>query len=187
MAHINLLLWREQLREERKKDFFVMLFGSGVMSVLIMLLVHLSMASRIDTQLEHNTLLTTEIKILGEKISKINQMKKLKAALIARMAIIQELQTNRPQVVHIFDDLVKVLPKGVHIFEIIRKGNIVTLSGFAESNTNISSLMRNINKSSWLERPILSEIKTEDKNGKRKSEFRLNSVVMSVTNALRKR
>lgn len=186
MAHINLLPWRDELREERKNEFFAFLVGSGVVSLFIMIMVHVVMASRIDTQAERNHVLKVEIKLLDKKIAEIKQLKKLKAALIARMAIIQELQTNRAQVVHLFDDVVKVLPKGIHLYEVSRHGNQLTFSGFSDSNTNISKLMRNIDKSTWLSGPVLNEIKTEDKNGKRESEFTLNSSVLSLSHGVRK-
>lgn len=175
MARINLLPWREQRREELKKLFFAMLAGSVLCSAMIMIFVHIMFAGRIDSQLERNAILKSEIAVLDGKIKEIKALKKTKEALISRMAIIQELQGNRTQTVHVFDDFVKVLPKGVHLREITRNNNLITLQGIADSNTNISALMRNITNSLWLSQPVLSEIKTEDDNGKRKSEFRLNS------------
>lgn len=186
MAHINLLPWREELREERKKEFLTLLIATGVISLLIMMLVHVFMASHISSQAERNRILESEIKLLDKKIAEIRQLKKLKSSLIARMAIIQELQANRAQVVHLFDEVVKILPKGVHLYEMARNGNQLTFSGFSDSNTNISKLMRNIDKSTWLSLPMLNEIKTEDKNGKRESDFTLNSSVLSLTHGARK-
>lgn len=171
MTQINLLPWREQLREERRQQFLVVLGGSVGFILLIMVLFHMVISNQINRQLAHNNYLQSEINLLDNQIKEIKGLKKQKADLIARMNIIQELESNRPQVVHLFDELVTVLPNGVHLKKINRTGNRVTLIGKAESNGNVSQLMRNIDNSHWLMKPELNEIKTEDSNNGQVSEF----------------
>lgn len=180
MTQINLLPWREKEREDKKRHFFVILGGAVVTSMLIMILSHVTFEKQIGHQLERNTQLEKEIKVFDRQIAAIAQLKKTKAALIARMKIIQELQANRPQAVHLFDEIVRVLPQGVHLSKIIRKGDIVTLVGQAESNTNVSDLMRNIEASRWLVSPILSEIKKDGNEKNQKlNAFSLQMVIIN--------
>lgn len=173
MTKINLLPWRERLREERKRSFLMSLAATAGAAIVFMALVHLVIANQMSRQSVRNDFLRNEIVVLNQQINEIKDLQKQKEALIARMGIIQELQANRPQIVHLFDELIKILPKGVHLSNVVRRGDQVQLIGIAESNTNVSDLMRNINKSHWLAKPQLSEIKTETIKGKAMSEFKL--------------
>lgn len=173
MTNINLLPWREELREERKKQFIAMLATSVVSAILLMVLVHFIVSSKISAQDKRNRYLKNEIVQFDKEIKKIEALKKMKAMLVARMEIIQELQSNRPQIVHLFDQVVRVLPEGVHLSQIMRNGDRLTLIGKAESNTNVSDLMRNISSSAWLKQPSLHEIKNNKRDGLLHSEFRL--------------
>jgi type IV pilus assembly protein PilN len=173
MTMINLLPWREALREERKKIFFTALGLTAGAAILVMLLTHFVMSERLSQQKARNQILQREIATLNQRLKAIRGYQAERAKLIGRMEVIQALQFNRPQVVHLFEQIVKVLPKGVHLTKISRKGDIVILQGVAESNTYISTLMRNIEKSPWLSHARLSKIKTDDKSGKQNSEFSL--------------
>lgn len=173
MTEINLLPWREALREAQKKQFITAIASVGVCALIVVLLVHIYFSHKIDTQMNRNNLLTTEIKRYDSQIAEIAGLKKIKTALIARMNIIQDLQQNRPLIVHLFDELNRVLPQGVHFTKLSMNGAIILLDGVAESNSNVSMLMRNIETDRWLMLPTLNEIKVEDKNKRKIKMFRL--------------
>ena len=161
MAHINLLPWREQVREDRKRYFFIALGGTTALSVVLMVIVHLGFSSEIKHQKNINRLLTTEIAELDKRILAIKDLKEKRTKLLVRMSIIQELQANRPLTVRVFDQLVKIIPDGVYFTSVNRKEKVLTVSGEAESNTRVSALMRNIKDSKWLYAPLLTEIKKD--------------------------
>jgi type IV pilus assembly protein PilN len=175
MARINLLPWREELRKERQQQFFTMAGLSGGLMLAIIALVHINFAGVIDNRLDRNKFMQGEIKKLDDRIKEIEELENEKARLLARMNIIQQLQTSRPQVVHVFDALVTTLPEGVYLTGIKNKGTTVELAGFAQSNARVSSYMRNVDTAGWLADPKLSVIETKDKKGQRISEFVLNA------------
>ncbi|MDH3637919.1 MAG: PilN domain-containing protein [Gammaproteobacteria bacterium] len=127
----------------------------------------------IEHQNSRNTYLQKEITKLESQIKEINQLKKRKQALLARMEVIQQLQANRKQIVHVFDDLVRKLPKGVYFTQLVKKKQNITLQGFAESNARISALMRNLDSSDWFANPNLDVINVTPKAGNRISKFTL--------------
>jgi type IV pilus assembly protein PilN len=180
VARINLLPWREQLREEKKREFIFFLTGCAILGAIVVFLAHMTMSHRISTQQSRNNILSQEIDHFEKKIKEIEELKKIKAALIARMMIIQELQASRPQVVNIFDEMVRILPRGVYLTEISRKDDKLTVQGISDSNSNISQLMKNIESSHWFNNPMLSVIKAEDVENKHISEFNLQSQVNHV-------
>lgn len=171
---INLLPWRELRREEKKREF-IMLLGAALAATLCLLaMMHLFIVSEIKIEQRKSTYLRHEITLLDSKIKEIQALKKQKEALIARMQVIQTLQANRTQVVHLFDELISVLPSGVYLKQVKRQGDSVNLIGKAESNTNVSVLMRNIEKSHWLAEPLLNEIKSEDARSEIDRDFSLH-------------
>lgn len=180
MTTINLLPWREQRREEQKQQFFIALGAALALVAVIVILVHLHYGRSISMQNARNQKLQTEIALLDQQIAQIKALKKEKESLIARMNIIQELQTNRPLAVHLFDSLVAVIPDGIHFISVQRTGLRMTVVGWADSNTHVSNLMRNIELSDWLSKPKLNEIKTitpKDSAKKPYKEFTLTFMV----------
>jgi type IV pilus assembly protein PilN len=161
MTHINLLPWRATLQEERKKQFIALTVLVASVSILMLIIMHLLIASQIEYQRSINSLLTQAVSQLDVKIKEVKDLQAQKGRLIAHMNIIDGLQSNRPQVVHVFDELVRIVPSSVYLMNAKREGDAVTLVGKAESNTAISTLMRNIEKSAWLNKPTLSEITTD--------------------------
>ena len=149
MANINLLPWREKLREERKQMFVVQLGISFAAAALVVVVVHLIVKGGIDSQGEVNTTLRNEIATLDGRLTEIRQLQDQKKALTARMAVIQELQGNRPVIVRLFDELVRTLPDGVYYNSITRVNDSISLEGVAESNSRISALMRDLDASEW--------------------------------------
>ena len=176
MAQINLLPWREQYRDEQKRQFFVVLAGSVVAAIAIVVLMHLMIATRISRQLAINEFLRQEIVSLDKQIEEIKNIKEQKNHLIARMEMIQHLQLNRPLVVRLFDELVQIIPEGIHINDVKKEGPKITLTGYAESNTRVSELMRNIEASAWFTAPALTEIKNDRSSGEKTRIFQLEMI-----------
>ncbi|MGD8742361.1 MAG: PilN domain-containing protein [Granulosicoccaceae bacterium] len=179
MARINLLPWREELRKERQQQFMVILGLCAGLALAVIALVHINVAGIIDNQLSRNKYMEGEIKKLDARIKEIEDLEKEKARLLARMNVIQQLQGSRPQVVHVFDELVATLPDGVYLTSIKNTGNTIELSGFAQSNARVSSYMRNVDNADWLSDPRLNVIETKDQDGRRISQFVLNAKTSS--------
>ena len=161
MPRINLLPWREQQRRERKLAFFVWLGGAAVMGCLIALIAYLAFGSMIDSQEQRNERLRGQIKVLDKQIEEINDLEAQKQKFISRMQIIDKLQRSRPEVVHVFDELVKVMPDGTYLTSVKQDGNKLKLEGVAQSSTRVSTLMRNIAASQWLRNPELEVVETK--------------------------
>lgn len=164
MASINLLDWREDRRDRRKKEFITVLVSVVVVCGMLLFLSHMVYESWIDGQRQRNNYLKNEISILDRQIREIRELEDQRRKLEDRMNVIQKLQSSRPQVVRLFDELVRVMPDGVYVTKIERKGKKIFLEGRAESNTRVSRLMRNIDESDWLDKPVLSVIR-EAKGG----------------------
>lgn len=176
MAHINLLPWRAQLREERKQEFLAILGGSLIITLLVLFIVHGVMSAKLAYQNNRNLYLEHQMKLLDTQITELKGMQKQKEELIARMNIIQELQANRLLVVHLFDDLVRILPEGVYLTSIKREGQQISFQGRAQTNTRVSTFMRNLENSQWYTQPMLKELKQEGKQ----ASF-VNSFVLQVS------
>jgi type IV pilus assembly protein PilN len=159
MTDINLLPWRELRRQQEKKNVMTLLISTIVITIIIILLVNYYCHKLSDGQTHRNQRLQNEITLLDKKIDTIKQLKKMREGLIARMKIVHELQATRTSTVHLFDELIKVLPDGVYLTDVKRTENKVILQGYTESNSNISILMRNIQNNPWLHAPKLTEIK----------------------------
>lgn len=159
MARINLLPWREQLREERKQRFIVsMLVVLGLGGGLVFLAGQYFNA-QIENQTARNDFIRKEIAVLDARIKEISELKAKKEQLLERMKIIQDLQGNRPIIGRVFDQLVRTLPDGVYFSNVKMAGKAIAIAGTAESNNRVSNLMRNLDASEWLESPNLSEVK----------------------------
>lgn len=159
MARINLLPWREELREERKKRFLTVLLGVLLFSAGTVFLVDRFINNAIAHQNERNAFLQAEIAKLDIRIKEISDLKARRKQLLERMKIIQDLQGNRPVIGRVFDQLVRTLPDGVYFSEVKMTGNVIAISGMSESNNRVSDLMRNLDASDWLEAPSLTEVK----------------------------
>lgn len=164
MTEINLLPWREQRREQEKKLFTSMLIGAVMGAVVIVFLINYYATSLVDNQTSRNQMLQKEINLLDDQIKEIKSLKLVRTALISRMSIVQNLQSTRTMMVHLFDELIKIAPSGIYVYKLERKSDVVTLWGYSESNTNISILMRNIESDPWIQSPVLTEIKKMDEN-----------------------
>ena len=148
MPRINLLPWREAERKRKRQEFFLSLGAALATAGLITLLGNWQMSSAIDHQRERNDYLTQEIAGLDKQIEEINGLDAQKSRLLARMEIIETLQRSRPEIVHVFDELVRVLPEGVYLTYLKQTGTRFELRGVAQSSTRVSSFMRKIDASS---------------------------------------
>lgn len=173
MAKINLLPWREELRKQKQREFASMSGGSAIIAGLIVLLAHFHVDGLIDNQNQRNAFLESEIEILNQRIVRIKELERMKANLLARMNVIQELQRSRPESVHLMDEMVRTLPDGVYLDKFTQKGKDLTMAGVAQSNARVSDYMRNIDSSEWLTGPLLDQIKTKEVDRRRISNFNL--------------
>lgn len=162
MPRINLLPWREELRQKRKKDFLVAVAGAVLLGGALTYASKWYVQQQIANQQARNATLTEEIRLLDEQIEEINGLRALRERLIARMEVIQSLQQSRPNVVHLFDELVDALPEGTHLTSVTQTNERLELVGIANSTTRVANLMRNIESSEWLRRPELGGIQAVD-------------------------
>ena len=173
MTQINLLPWREELRQEQKKQFAMMALMTCILAAAIVGLIHFQMQAKIDYQLSRNRFLTQEIEKLDEEIKEISELQKVRRSLIERMEVIQDLQASRPTIVHLFSEIVSTVPNGVYLQSLQQTGSNLLINGEAESNARVSTYMRNLSASDWLKEPNLSVIEIEDKTVNRISTFTL--------------
>ncbi|WP_114238922.1 PilN domain-containing protein [Dyella sp. C9] len=163
MAHINLLPWRAERRKQREREFFMQLGASFAAAVLVLIVWAFWMDERIDNQNGRNAYLQGEIKQLDERIAKIKDLENVRSRLLARKQIIEQLQANRSQMVHLFDELVKTIPASARLGGLKQSGDSMTLEGVAQSNASVAEYMRNIEASPWMGHADLR--KTENTHG----------------------
>ena len=173
MAHINLLPWREELRKKKQQEFGIIAVSSVLIAGLVVLLAHFHVDGMINNQHERNAYLQNEIEILNKRITRIKELESMKQNLLARMNVIQELQSSRPESVHLLDELVRTLPEGVHLKKFTQKNKALTMTGMAESNARVSDYMRKIDASEWLTGPRLNVIKTTTSGRRHIANFTL--------------
>ena len=174
MSRINLLPHREERRKAARKHFAVVAAMTAVLGGAMVLLVHGFYATKVSEQVSRNDFLKKETEKLDKDIEEIKKLKDEIAALLSRKQVIETLQADRAQTVYLLDQLVRQLPEGVYLRSITQRGLRVSLIGYAQSNARVSTLMRNIESSAWLEAPKLNEIKAVMVNNKRISEFALD-------------
>lgn len=161
MPQINLLPWREEQRKERKLAFLAALGGGTLAAMLATFIVYLMFSSLINGQQERNETLKTEIATLDKQIEEINNLEAQKQRFISRMEIIEKLQRSRPEIVHVFDEVVRTLPDGTFLTGVKQTDRRLKIDGVAQSSTRVSTFMRNIDKSEWLRNPELAVIETK--------------------------
>ena len=176
MANINLLPWREAQRRERNRTTLIVCAGMWIAAAFVVLMAKMVMDSRIDHQEDRNAYIQSEINALSKVIREIEDLKDKRDALLARMEVIQTLQANRSQIVHVFDDLVNKLPKGVYYDSIVKSDRKLTIGGMAQSNGRVSALMRNLDASDWFDNASLKVVDVIDQNGALVSQFNVGVV-----------
>ena len=169
MAKINLLNWREEKRKLIEQQFYAMLAGSAIVAAGVVFAVQTQLGLMIDYQQSRNNYIKSEIKKVEKAIVEIKQLEKKKSDLLSRMNVIQNLQGNRSNSVHMLDELVKVIPEGVHLTRFNQKKQALTFIGIAQSNARVSAYMRNIERAEWLSSPSLKVIQSKKKGNDEKA------------------
>jgi type IV pilus assembly protein PilN len=165
MPRINLLPWRDEQRKERQVQFLIGLGGATLIAILLAFLGYLMFSSMIDGQQSRNDRLRAEIKKLDKQIEEINSLETSKQNFIARMDIIEKLQRSRPEIVHVFDEIVKTVPDGAYLTAVKQTDQKFRFDGVAQSATRVSAFMRNIDASEWLKNPELQVVAADGTTG----------------------
>lgn len=173
MIRINLLPHREIKRQARRKQFTYLLVVTLLVSAAVVGLGHMTISNRIASQDERNSFLEGEIAKLDNQIKEIRKIKEETRALLERKQVVETLQSNRTEVVHLFDEIIRVLPEGLYVKSVRQTGDQIELLGFTQSSARVSTLMRNLEDSPWFEQPTLIEIKAANVSGLRANEFNL--------------
>jgi type IV pilus assembly protein PilN len=171
MPRINLLPWREAERKRRQRDFGIAVGGALVAAIAVVMLTVLFYNQMIGNQRARNDRLTAEIVELEKSIEEIDGLERQKERLLARMEIIEELQKSRPEIVHLFDEIVRQLPEGVYLTGLKQTGSRVEVRGVAQSSTRVSALMRRVDASEWLGDPEVERVETTQSGSSRQAEF----------------
>lgn len=158
MATINLLPWRDEYRQEKKREFFSVLILLSILAGLVSYVWFSFIQAEVKNQRSRNALFEKEITALRQQVIEINQLKKQREELESKMDVIQGLQNKRPLIVHYFDEVVKVIPDGVHFISLDNDGSEYRIRGVAESNNRVSTLMRNIDRSVFFQSPNLINV-----------------------------
>ena len=173
MIRINLLPHREQKHKQLQQQFLVLLGMFAALGAVIWFAVHSVMSDQLAQRQGRNAYLEAEVVKLDKQIEEIKKLKELTVALLQRKKVVEALQANRGETVYLLDQMVRQLPDGVYLKNIQQKGNQVNITGFAQSNARVSTFMRNLESSPYLEKPSLAEIKAVTERGTRLSEFSL--------------
>jgi type IV pilus assembly protein PilN len=165
MPRINLLPWRNEERKERKLAFIVAIGGATLAAGVAAFAAYLMLNAMIDGQNQRNERLRVEIRQLDKQIEEINNLESSKQRFIARMEIIEKLQRSRPEIVHLFDEIVRQLPDGVYLTGVKQVDKRLKFDGVAQSSTRVSAFMRNIDGSEWLRNPDLEVVSANQTTG----------------------
>ena len=180
MPRINLLPWREQERKVRRREFFIAAGAAVLAAGIFIVCGKLVYSSWTDSQLEKNNLLKREIVKLDAQIADIQDLETRKQRLVARMEIIEKLQRSRPEIVHLFDELVKTVPEGIYLTEIKQTNRKLEIHGVAQSSTRVSTFMRNIDASTWMDNPVLQVVESAKDSPTGGSSFTLFTDMVGV-------
>ena len=179
MPEINLLPWREELREERKRQFLTVLAGVAILAFVLGLLWFMAQTAEIKNQVAINNELQNGIKELDKQIADIQQLKKDKADMLDRMEVIKGLQSNRPEIVKLFDQFVQVMPEGTYVSRVEASGRTLSVEGKAESNQRISSLMRSMDQAKKFSDPNLTTVNADRELGDQGSSFEMTATIVN--------
>ena len=174
MPRINLVPWREAERKRKRQEFGVAFVAALLFAAVIAFVVSWQMQSAIDEQTARNEYLKSEIAVLDKQIAEILDLDKRKQALRARIQVIEQLELSRPEIVHVFDQLVRTLPDGIYLTAVKQTDRKLQIKGMAQSSTRVASYMRNIDSSQWLTEPSLDILETKG-GTETGSDFTLNA------------
>ncbi|WLD57901.1 PilN domain-containing protein [Salinispirillum sp. LH 10-3-1] len=173
MITVNLLPWREQARNQRKAEFIRVMLGVAVLSGVIIFAMDQYFRAETANQRARNDFIRAELRVMDEKIREINTLRSERTALLERMQVIQQLQGDRPIIVHVFDEMARVTPETVHYTAVTNTGGQIQITGVAEATGAISQLMRNFETSDWFTNPILGSVVSEPSGGATRHRFQL--------------
>lgn len=173
MIRINLLPHRAEKRKAQQIQFIAFSVISVILGAMIVGFVHVAIMAQIDNQERRNEYLNKEIAILDKQIDEIKKLREQTKSLLARKTVVENLQSTRADVVHLMDQMLRILPDGVYLKSLKQTGNKISLAGFAQSNARVSTLMRAIDDSPWLDTPTLIEIHAVNVGAVRQNEFTL--------------
>jgi len=174
MIRLNLLPHREAARRARRQQFYRLVAMTAVLGSLLVVLGYTAIDGYIDRQEEKNEFLRSEIAVLDRQIGEIRRLREQTQALLARKRIIESLQQDRGETVHLLAEIARQVPEGVYLKSLRQDGRKIHLAGHAQSGARVSVLMRNLEASPWLERPELLEVKAVLVAKRRLNEFGLN-------------
>lgn len=174
MIRINLLPHRAEKRRARQIQFILLSVISLVLGAMVVGFVHVAISTQISYQERRNAYLKQEIAVLDKQIEEIKKLREQTQSLLARKTVVENLQSTRSDVVHLLDQMLRILPDGVYLRSVKQSGYRISIIGYAQSNARVSTLMRSIEDSPWLDSPTLVEIHAATANGARVSEFSLN-------------
>jgi type IV pilus assembly protein PilN len=174
MIRVNLLPHRAEKRRARQLQFIILSAISLVLGALIVGFVHVAIETQISYQDRRNAYLKQEIAVLDKQIEEIKKLREQTQSLLARKTVVENLQSTRSDVVHLMDQLLRILPDGVYLKSVRQSGYRISMIGYAQSSARVSTLMRSIEDSPWLDSPTLIEVHATAVNGARLSEFSLN-------------
>ena len=181
MAGLNLLPWRDAAREKSRKQFMMAVIAALAFGVLATFFWYSWMLGNISYQESRNERLVMETKKLDKTIAEIKKLDATRKALLDRIAIIDKLQATRPGIVHLFDEMVKSLPRGLYLTRLEQKGTQIRLIGKSESNARVSSYMERLNASEWLSSSSLNILSVDKKQG----DIRLRKFEVNVKQLLK--
>lgn len=174
MIRVNLLPHRAEKRKARQLQFIVFAAISLVLGAVLVGFVHVAIETQISYQERRNTYLKQEIAVLDKQIEEIKKLREQTQSLLARKTVVENLQSTRSDVVHLLDQMLRILPDGVYLKSLKQSGYRISMVGYAQSSARVSTLMRSIEDSPWLDSPLLIEVHASTVGGARLSEFSLN-------------
>jgi len=182
MAYINLLPWREEALKAKQKDFFMILVAAGACAFALVLAINLFFQARIDGQMTRNSFLKNEIQLLDIKIAEIKTLNEKKAALQKRIDVVEQLQRSRNVGTQVLDEIAKIIPNGIYITQIDKKGNIIQITGKSESNNHLANMIRAIELSDLFTDATPESITSDDGSPKLLSSFKMRVKIKGLLN-----
>ena len=183
MPRINLLPWRDAERKRKRQEFAVGVFGAAFIALLFGLIANWRFEAAIESQGERNQLLKETISEVDKQIAEVLDLEQKEQRLLARMDVIEQLQRSRPEVVRLFDQVVRIVPDGVYLTSLKQTGAQLQMKGMAQSSTRVAAFMRNIESSEWLADPALQSLESKSSKADAGSEFSLSAKQAGATGA----
>jgi type IV pilus assembly protein PilN len=183
MPRINLLPWRDAERKRKRQEFAAGVLGAAFIALLVGLIANWRFEAAIDSQNERNQLLKETIAEVDKQIAEVLDLEQQEQRLLARMDVIEQLQRSRPEVVRLFDQIVRIVPDGVYLTALNQGGTQIKMKGMAQSSTRVAAFMRNIEGSEWLADPALENLENKNTAVDAGSEFSLSAKQTGATGA----